>query len=519
MTKYQFKTTPYKHQRAALRQMLRQQYGGALLMEPRTGKTKVAVDWLSVLNQLGRLKRAVIICPNRVMAVWVREILIHSPRRVHISVWDKKFRSTIGNRLSPDPPGYDLYLVIVNYDAFAVPGRRTKSGRRSKASGRMKLRRDIMRWTQREPCAMILDESHKIKSPSGKASNLIVIMSEKFKYRLILTGTPLTKAKRTHDVYMQWRFLNPARFGDLDNVKEFKERYGVWISKNGYEQFLRPRNLNELHARMARDSYVIRRDQCFDLPPREDIVEFVDLSSSADTYRQMAEEMVAQLEDGSFAEAPIAIVQALRLSQITSGFVTDDQGETKRIGYEKFDKLTEILEDLIEKEAKVVVAARWRADLDLLEEYCRERKIDYYAVRGKVKRDESDKAIADFEQASGPAVMAVQPAAAALGIDLSTAAHMVWYSHTPSWVDFTQCCDRIALSRNSTTFYHLVARETIDEVVLATLAGDGDIARAIMTRPGELLNGHPLDLDDQSRLQGIGSFQYATATSRRRRAR
>jgi SNF2 family DNA or RNA helicase len=317
---------------------------------------------------------------------------------------------------------------------------------------------------------------------------------------------------------MQWRFLNPDRFGDLDNVKEFKLRYGVWINRNGYEQFLRPRNLAELHARMAKDAYVIRRDQCFDLPPREDIVEFVDLGPSAHTYRQMAEEMVAQLEDGSFAEAPIAIVQALRLSQITSGFVTDDQGETKRIGYEKFDKLTEILEDLIEKEAKVVVAARWRADLDLLEEYCRERKIDYYAVRGKVKRDESDKAIADFEQASGPAVMAVQPAAAALGIDLSTAAHMVWYSHTPSWVDFTQCCDRIALSRNSTTFYHIVARGTIDEVVLATLAGDGDIARAIMTRPGELLNGHPLDLDDQSRLKNIGSFQYDPSTSRRRKS-
>lgn len=518
MSSYAFKTTPYRHQRAALKQMLRQRYGGALLMEPRTGKTKVAVDWLSIQNQLGRIKRGIIICPNRVMAVWVKEILLHSPRRVHISVWDRKFRSTIGNRLSPDPPGYDLYLAIINYDAFAVPGKKTKSGRRSKASGRMKLRRDIMRWTQREPCAMILDESHKIKSPSGKASNLIVIMSEKFPYRLILTGTPLTKAKRTHDVYMQWRFLNPDRFGDLDNVKDFKLRYGVWINRNGYEQFLRPRNLNELHARMAKDAYVIRRDQCFDLPPREDIVEFVDLGSSAHTYRQMAEEMVAQLEDGSFAEASIAIVQALRLSQITSGFVTDDQGEIKRLGYEKFDRLTEILEDLIEKEQKVVVAARWRADLDLLEQYCRDRKVDCFSVRGKVKRVHSDKAIQDFSDHSGPAVMAVQPAAAALGIDLSTAAHLVWYSHTSSWVDFTQCCDRIALSRSSTTFYHLVAKGTVDEVILATLAGDGDIARAIMTRPGELLNGHPLDLDDQSRLKNIGSFQYNPTNTRRRRA-
>jgi SNF2 family DNA or RNA helicase len=267
---------------------------------------------------------------------------------------------------------------------------------------------------------------------------------------------------------------------------------------------------------MAKDSFVVRRDQCFDLPPREDLVEFVDLDRSASAYRQMAEEMVAMLEDGSVAEASLAIVQALRLSQITSGFVTDDEGQVKRVGYEKFDRLTEILEERLEQEQKVVIAARWRPDLDLIEDYARER-CDVFSVRGKVKRADSDRAIMDFEKHPGPAVMCVQPAAAALGIDLSSAAHMIWYSHTPSWVDFTQCCDRIALSRNSTTFYHLVARSTVDEVVLATLAGDGDIARAIMTRPGELLNGHPLNLDEHSRLKGIGSFQFDPTTSRRRK--
>jgi hypothetical protein len=129
-------------------------------------------------------------------------------------------------------------------------------------------------------------------------------------------------------------------------------------------------------------------------------------------------------------------------------------------------------------------------------------------VRGKIKREDSDRAIQEFEEAEGAAIMCVQPAAAALGIDLSTASYMVWYSHTPSWVDFTQCCDRIALSRQSTTFIHLVARHSVDEVVLDTLAGDGDIHRAIMSHPEELVKGRRLDLDDQARLRGIGSFQF-----------
>ena len=71
----------------------------------------------------------------------------------------------------------------------------------------------------------MLDESHKIKSPSGKASNLLVSMHSDFKYRLILTGTPLTKAKRPFDIYMQWKFLNPERFAHVPTVAEFKEHW------------------------------------------------------------------------------------------------------------------------------------------------------------------------------------------------------------------------------------------------------------------------------------------------------
>jgi SNF2 family DNA or RNA helicase len=468
-----------------------------------------------VLVQQRKIKRALVVCPNRVMTVWLTQLLRHCPCSVHVEVWDAKARQQLGKRIGRETDGYDLYVAIVNYDAFATPGRKLPSGRKSRATGRFKLRSNIGKWLGKDGAACILDESHKIKSPSGKAANMVVSMRDFFEYRAILTGTPLTKAKRTHDVYMQWQFLNPDRFAHLPTAEDFKKHYGIWKSqssgKGSYDLFLRPKNLKDLQRRMAADSYIIRRDECFDLPPREDIVEYVHLSGETNrVYTEMAEQMVAEIEEGIYAEAGLPITKVLRLGQITSGFVTDDTGTIRRIGYQKFDKLQEILEDLWEKEQKVVVAARWKADLDLIEDLGRQAHIPTYAIRGKVKRKDSDRALIDFEAAEGAALMAVQPAAAALGIDLSSAAHMVWYSHTPSWVDFTQCCDRIALSRRSTTFYHIVAARSVDEVVLGTLAGDGDIHRAVMSKPGELINGHPLDLDDQSRLQGIGSFQYHT---------
>jgi hypothetical protein len=97
--------------------------------------------------------------------------------------------------------------------------------------------------------------------------------------------------------------------------------------------------------------------------------------------------------------------------------------------------------------------------------------------------------------------MVIQPQAASMGIDLSTASTMVWYSHVQSWVDFTQACDRIALSRSSTTFYHFVAENSIDEILMGTLANDTDVAKELMAHPERLLQGKHLDLDASGRIK------------------
>jgi len=83
----------------------------------------------------------------------------------------------------------------------------------------------------------------------------------------------------------------------------------------------------------------------------------------------------------------------------------------------------------------------------------------------------------------------------------------VWYSHTPSWVDFTQCCDRIALSRNSTTFTHIVARHSADEVLMSVLAYDGDIGKAILKNPNKLLDGVDLQIGPDSRFSDMMKMQ------------
>lgn len=482
-TVYHWRTKPYKHQVRAIKKLIHNGYGGALLMDPRTGKTKTCIDYACILAQRGRIRQVVVICPPRVMDVWVEEFHTHATVPVHTHVWDAKARK------APLPPvgPVALNVVIVNYEAFSTPGRRLKSGRRSTASGRFKVRRQIRDWIQGSALC-ILDESHKIASPSGKASTLIVTMRRMFAYRVIATGTPVRKARRAHDAYMQWKFLNPDRFADLPTFEDFKNHYGRWLNQDGYQKWLRPRNIEEFHSRIHADAFAVKREDCFDLPASSDQIVHIRLNKETlRIYDEMAEQMVAEIKEGEITEASIAIVKTLRLAQITSGIATTTDETLVRIGTEKLDVLSGLLEEFSDHEEKVVIPARFRADLDAILRLCKRHKLKTFQIRGGVKREEVTRDLRLFKEFDGPAVYIVQPGAASLGIDMAASPRMVWYSLTNSWVDYTQTCDRIALSPVPRTYTYLLAKGTVDELMFRSLQEDIDMGRYILTHPEALL--------------------------------
>src|SRR5699024_11981897 len=108
-----------------------------------------------------------------------------------------------------------------------------------------------------------LQYSHEIKPPSLRAAHMIVSMRDDVQYRLLLTGTPITKAKRAYDIYMQFQFLNPERFSAYPTLADFKEHFGRWATANGPNPFpiyKGPRNMNELNRLMRKDAVVVRRE-------------------------------------------------------------------------------------------------------------------------------------------------------------------------------------------------------------------------------------------------------------------
>ena len=522
---YKWKTRPYKHQVRAVKKALKLGTHIALLMEPRTGKTKTTIDILSILAQQGKIRKALIVCPARVMDVWAVEFAAHSPVNHQVIIWDAEERKR--GLPSPDMPGYlDLQVVVTNYEAFSTPGRKLPNGRRSQRTGRFKVRNQIKQWIGKDAAAGVLDESHKIKSPSGKAATMLVSMRSLFVFHAILTGTPVTKANRVHDAYMQWKYVAPERFADLPDALAFKQNYGRWINSNGYDQWTGPRNMDDFRTRIHADSFAVRRDECFDLPEVDTQIIDVKLGpSTARAYKEMAEEMITTWEfeealrvkankkrtycmnkfeetgdkrwkekanefkleaDSHTIEASIKLVQSLRLAQITSGCATTDEGEVIRIGNEKVKALEELVEHYKEVDEKVVVAARFKSDLDAIALLGTRFGLPVFQLRGGISRTESTRNIESFKRLDGAGLFVMQPQSGSLGIDLSTARHMVWFSLVPSFVDFSQSNDRIALSKKSRTYTYLLVPGSIDTIMYEALQSDKEVADYVTSRPDRL---------------------------------
>ena len=121
--KYKFKTKPYDHQLKAL-ELSWEKKVFAYFMEMGTGKTKVAIDNISMLYDKGKINGALIIAPKGVYKNWYSEELpTHLAEHVeHKTVlWqatiNKKQQKLLDTLFEP---GEDLHILIMNVEAFST---------------------------------------------------------------------------------------------------------------------------------------------------------------------------------------------------------------------------------------------------------------------------------------------------------------------------------------------------------------------------------------------------------------
>ena len=428
--------------------------GAALLMEMGTGKSLTAIAITGALSQAGRIGRVLIVAPLSILGVWEEEFQKFAAFPYVLAV----LSGTSAKKLDTlrHMTGTALQVVVVNYESA------------------WRLEKALTAW---HPDLIIADEGHKIKTHNIAASKAMHRMGAKASYRLLLTGTVITN--KAIDVFSQYKFLNPAIYGN--SFYAFRNRYFDMVGYGNHTPVLKKSMEGELTEKLHSISYRATKAECLDLPETTDVIRQIELEPAAlRIYRGLVKESYAELAGGEVTATNI-LTRLLRLSQLTGGFLGNDEtAAVEQVSAAKLSALEDILDGAMAEGKKLVIIARFIPEIRAICKLLEKRGLGYSCITGEVKN--RDEQVARFQKE--PEVMAFvgQIATAGLGITLTAASTMVFYSLDYSMSNFEQTKARIHRvgQRMPCTYLYLVARGTVDEKVLAALESKADLARTLV---------------------------------------
>jgi len=179
----------------------------AIFHEQGLGKTKIAIDLMLYWLKAKDIDTVLIVTKKQLVKNWENEIKNHTFLRPRILSSNKADNFYVLN--SPSK------LIIANFEVL------------SNDKERIKL------FLKCRNVAIIIDESTKLKNPSSKLTQDFFELSNLFKIKTIMTGTPV--ANRPYDIWSQVFFLdNGNSLGT--NFAEFQKNTDLSNSLNTDEK-------------------------------------------------------------------------------------------------------------------------------------------------------------------------------------------------------------------------------------------------------------------------------------------
>ncbi|MBO4725886.1 MAG: DEAD/DEAH box helicase, partial [Firmicutes bacterium] len=203
----------------------------------------------------------------------------------------------------------------------------------------------------------------------------------------------------------------------------------------------------------------------------------VDLPPSAmDTYKKLQRDFFVQI-DGKEIDAVSAAALSVKCLQVVSGVLYADDGQWVELHDAKIDALKSVIEEA--NGAPVLVAYHWKSDAARILNAIPEAKI----------LDKNSKTIAEWNAGKIPVLLA-HPASAGHGLNLQDGGNiLVFFSLWWNLEYYQQIIERIGPTRQLQAghprpvfIYHIIARETLDETVLARMETKREIQDLLLER-------------------------------------
>jgi SNF2 family DNA or RNA helicase len=470
------------HQVRALREAAGHE-GHCYFVDPGGGKTALCIAESSQLYVDGLLDGVIIFAPNGPHEQWVDQ---QFPE--WCGVWWKGHHNRAGKRKLGDflKPRKLLFaeplgVFAINYEAL-----RTKDGEAM-------LEAFVAIYPR---YLLVVDESHKIKSPTADRTKETMRWALRARFRRILSGTPLLRG--LEDLWSQYETCipglgwphEPIRMGSKNKVHTygfmgFKSHYCITreLPSNPRAKIIVGyRNEAHLHERVA--PYVTRiKSSEFAVMEEPDIIEVPTpmTASQAAQYHLMENALIAQI-DGGVITAQNALVQLGKLMQIASGFLyredpNHEEGAWQPLGSNKVEATLDLLDQLDEP---VLVWAPFRAQQQIMLIELNDR-----AERGLPGGDRpfflynGSDSVAAWEATPNGILIGNQGSGMGVGLNLQHAAANIYMANTFSaearWQSIKRT-DRMGQTRQ-VRIWDLVTPGTAEGKVMQALARKEDISR------------------------------------------
>lgn len=523
----------YAHQTQGLRWLIKQRGVAALVFDPGTGKTATTVDYLNVLaNKLpGQEVRAIVVCPSVALDTWVTEIRKWLGESVNFwaetvegslleraqtlaerggkpfrgklsrqkpSKWRKKAVLTAcegeglldhrgefqGSQIAPEAlSGPKVCLAVVGSEGLA---------QRSKLVGSRNMADIWLEAFKRyRPDIVIVDESHRLKNPNSNISRIMYRVGQNVDRRVILTGTLMPHSPL--DVHGQWKFLDRLAFyqvneksGEIETMAHgrFKEKFAVTGGDFG-KRILGFRNLDELQDTIKKRSLVVKKEDALDLPAVTDMFIEARLSDREfRLYENMKSEMAVELDHNTYAYVTTVLTKALRLRQLTAGYIPDSDGEVRTTGHTKINAVRDLVNDNLAGEKRLVIFCNFTYEIEQLAEKLQKSADKIFVINGETPKDERVRMRKTFGSDDPSRIILIaQISTLSLAVnELVTASHAIFASLTLRRDDYIQARDRLHRlgQTKPVTFWHVICPKTIDQTILKTHLDRTDLETAIL---------------------------------------
>jgi SNF2 family DNA or RNA helicase len=432
------KTKLFNYQKVGVMFMLCRNEAGNF-SELGTGKTLQTLATIISRKENVEIKKCLVVTPASLKYNWRNEIEKHTYEKSVIVDGSKKKRM---EQYQEFKDANDILFLVINYEL---------------------LRADIDLVSKYLILdAIVLDESIKIKNSEALQTKAVKKLS-KLKYKYILSGYPI--ANNLEDIHSQIDFLKPGHMGSWWSFEDNYIIRGYFKNIEGY------RNIEHLKKRL--DPLYIRflKKDVLDLP--EKIYEKREVTLEKDqmmAYNQMRDEMIVYVEKLNekeiISQTRDILVKLIRLSQITSGFISDEKFESMH-NFEsnaKLPVLEDIVDEVVKNDKPIVIWCRFLNTVKLIADKL-SKKYNVAVITGSTPTKERQEIVDNFQDGKIQ-VFIGQILACGMGLNLFKADCEVFFEKaflSPSSV--IQAEERIHRigQKNNVTIISLLAKNTLDE--------------------------------------------------------